>query len=134
MTAIAPSWRYWLRRLLDLGTAGYTASERRRLNILNATAGLIVVATGFAVVAFADVVPLLCLGAAIVARGPLPAKIVDQLEAYCRKHLTPHKVPQHWFVADDLPTTPTGKVRKFALPDLIAQGSVRELSREEPEQ
>jgi fatty-acyl-CoA synthase len=74
------------------------------------------------------------VGAAIVARGPLPAKIVEQLEACCRKRLTPHKVPQLWFVADELPTTPTGKVRKFALPDLIAQGSVRELSREEPEQ
>lgn len=45
MTAIAQRQRYRLRRLLDLGTAGYTASERRRLNILNATAGLIVVAS-----------------------------------------------------------------------------------------
>lgn len=45
MTAIAHSWRYWLRLLLDLGTAGYTAGERRRLNILNATAGLIVVSS-----------------------------------------------------------------------------------------
>ena len=33
------------------------------------TAGLVVVAAGFAVVAFADVIPLLCLGAATVALG-----------------------------------------------------------------
>ena len=45
MSAIAHSWRYWLQLLLDLGTAGYTAGERRRLNILNATAGLIVVSS-----------------------------------------------------------------------------------------
>ena len=32
-------------------------------------AGLVVVAAGFAVVAFADVMPLLCLGAATVALG-----------------------------------------------------------------
>jgi adenylate cyclase len=45
VTAIAHNWRYWLRLLLDLGTVGYTAGERRRLNILNATAGLIVVSS-----------------------------------------------------------------------------------------
>jgi fatty-acyl-CoA synthase len=72
------------------------------------------------------------VGAVIVARGPLPPDVVERLHAHSRKHLTPHKIPQRWFVADDLPRTTTGKVRKFALPDLIAQGSVRELSREEP--
>lgn len=74
------------------------------------------------------------VGAVILARDPLPADVVDQLHAHSRKHLTPHKVPQRWFIADDLPRTPTGKVRKFALPNLIAQGSVREISREEPHQ
>jgi adenylate cyclase len=34
-----------LRRLLDLGTTGYSATQRRRLNILNATAALIVVSS-----------------------------------------------------------------------------------------
>ena len=71
---------------------------------------------------------------AFVACGLLPTDAADQLCAYARIHLTPHKVPQRWFVAEDLPKTPTGKVRKFALPDLIAQGSVRELFREEPDQ
>jgi fatty-acyl-CoA synthase len=70
----------------------------------------------------------------IVVRAELPPDAVDRLCAYTRQHLTPHKVPQRWYVAGDLPKTPTGKVRKFALPDLIAQGSVRELFREEPDQ
>ena len=74
------------------------------------------------------------VAAVVVARGDLPADAIDQLRAHAGKRLTPHKVPQRWFVAGDLPKTPTGKVRKFALPDLIAQGSVRELFREEPEQ
>ena len=70
----------------------------------------------------------------IVARGPLPADAADQFRTHTARHLTPHKVPQRWFVTDDLPRTPTGKVRKFALPDLIAQGKMRELFREEPDQ
>ena len=68
----------------------------------------------------------------IVARGSLPADAADLLCAHARKHLTPHKVPQRWYVADGLPKTPTGKVRKFAIPGLIAQGSVRELFPKEP--
>lgn len=71
---------------------------------------------------------------AIVSGGPLPADVVELLGAHARNRLTPHKVPQRWFVADDLPKTPTGKVRKFALPALIAQGNVRELFWKEPDQ
>ncbi|CDO90369.1 long-chain fatty acid--CoA ligase [Mycobacterium triplex] len=71
---------------------------------------------------------------AIVARGPLPADAGQQLRAYVREHLTPHKIPQRWFVAEDLPKTPTGKVRKFALPDLIAHGRVCEIFPEENDQ
>lgn len=74
------------------------------------------------------------VAAVIVACGPLPANAVDQFHTHTSRHLTPHKVPQRWFIANDLPKTPTGKVRKFALPDLIAQGKVRELFRKEPDQ
>jgi fatty-acyl-CoA synthase/long-chain acyl-CoA synthetase len=68
----------------------------------------------------------------VVGFGSLPTDAVDQLRAHARKHLTPHKVPQRWYVASDLPRTPTGKVRKFAISGLIAHGSVRELFREDP--
>lgn len=74
------------------------------------------------------------VAAVVVARGDLPADAADQFRVHARKRLTPHKIPHRWFVSGELPKTPTGKVRKFALPDLIAQGSVRELSREEPGQ
>lgn len=70
----------------------------------------------------------------VIARSSLPADAIDQFHTHASQHLTPHKIPQRWFVADELPKTPTGKVRKFALPDLIAQGGVRELFRKEPEQ
>ncbi|EFG78555.1 AMP-binding enzyme [Mycobacterium parascrofulaceum ATCC BAA-614] len=74
------------------------------------------------------------VGAVIETQDPSPTDLVDRLHAHARKHLTPHKVPQRWFSTEDLPRTPTGKVRKFALPDLIANGSVREISREEPQE
>ncbi|BBY25752.1 class I adenylate-forming enzyme family protein [Mycobacterium stomatepiae] len=70
----------------------------------------------------------------VIARGSLPADAADQFCTHASQQLTPHKIPQRWFVTEELPKTPTGKVRKFALPDLIAQGAVRELFRKEPEQ
>src|SRR5690625_2445884 len=36
----------------------------------------------------------------------------EQLRAYCRTELGPIKSPKHFFFYDDLPRTPTGKVRK----------------------
>jgi adenylate cyclase len=45
MIGIAWGQRHPFAWLLDLGTAGYGPSERRHLNILNATAGLIVVSS-----------------------------------------------------------------------------------------
>ncbi len=74
------------------------------------------------------------VAAVVIGQGAPPIDAADQLYTHARKYLTPHKVPQRWFVAADLPKTPTGKVRRFALPDLIAQGSLRELYREEPDQ
>lgn len=46
---------------------------------------------------------------------------------YVGARLAPFKVPTRWFVADSLPTTPTGKVRKFAVRDAIASGDLREI-------
>jgi fatty-acyl-CoA synthase len=71
------------------------------------------------------------VGAMLVRPGAVPDDLADQLHSHARRHLTPYKIPQRWFVADDVPRTPTGKVRKFALPEFIAQGHARELSREE---
>jgi len=51
----------------------------------------------------------------------------DDVVDYAAKRLAPFKVPARWFVADSLPTTPTGKVRKFAVRDAIAAGDLREI-------
>src|ERR1700682_2630169 len=39
----------------------------------------------------------------------------DQLYAYCRDRLAPHKTPRHWIVVDDFPLTPSGNVQKYVL-------------------
>ena len=39
----------------------------------------------------------------------------DELFAYCREHLAPHKTPRYWTVLDEFPLTPSGKVQKFVL-------------------
>ena len=47
---MAARWRRVVGRLLDLGTAGYSRNQRRRLNVLNATAAMILVSSaGYAV-------------------------------------------------------------------------------------
>lgn len=51
------------------------------------------------------------------------AQFVD----YVAARLAPFKVPARCFVTDALPTTPTGKVRKFALRDAIVSGHLREI-------
>jgi fatty-acyl-CoA synthase len=51
----------------------------------------------------------------------------DSLVDYLRNRLAPFKIPTRWFVATELPLTPTGKVRKFELRDTIMSGDVREL-------
>lgn len=73
------------------------------------------------------------VGAVLVTDGRPESGLADELRAHARQHLTPYKVPQRWFTVDQLPKTPTGKVRKFALPELISAGSARDLDpREEP--
>jgi fatty-acyl-CoA synthase len=41
----------------------------------------------------------------------------DELFAYCRAHLAPHKTPREWVMVDAFPMTPSGKVQKFVLRD-----------------
>ena len=52
----------------------------------------------------------------------------DSLAEHCRSQLAPFKVPEQWFVTDELPVTPTGKVRKFRVRDAISEGRLTPLS------
>jgi long-chain acyl-CoA synthetase len=65
-------------------------------------------------------------------RGEVPAAFVIlkqgqqatpiELRDYCRHHLPSHKVPRIVQIAADLPRSPTGKILKRLLPELLARG------------
>ena len=61
---------------------------------------------------------------------PAPDAEVDAAEwkAFARERLSSAKVPRRWFVVDAMPVTPSGKIQKFKLPDLIASGAPREVT------
>ncbi len=50
---------------------------------------------------------------------PQEPGFTDELAAHCLERLTPYKVPVRWFLVDDLPMTPSGKVQKFVLRDQL---------------
>ena len=52
--------------------------------------------------------------------GPVEQEV---LEAHAREHLAPAKRPKDYHRLASLPRTPTGKVRRLDLPDLVASGS-----------
>jgi fatty-acyl-CoA synthase len=63
------------------------------------------------------------VAAVIRVRGSGPAPgLREDLVAHCRARLSPFKVPQHWFVTGELPVTPSGKVQKFRLRELVLDG------------
>lgn len=68
----------------------------------------------------------------IVAAVVVPAPQSDQpsadgLHRHCREHLAPHKTPAHWFRADELPLTGSGKIQKFRLREQIDTGALPDL-------
>lgn len=67
------------------------------------------------------------VAAVVRLRGEEPADLREQLLAHAKENLSPYKVPARWFVADELPVTPTGKVQKFAVVDRIGRALFREL-------
>jgi fatty-acyl-CoA synthase len=60
---------------------------------------------------------------------PAPGEHVDRNElfAYVREHLSPHKTPRHWFEVDAFPLTGPGKIQKYKLRDMTTNGQLTEL-------
>lgn len=59
---------------------------------------------------------------------PAPGQRPDRnaLFAYAREHLSPQKTPKHWFLVDAFPLTGSGKIQKFRLRELWADGAYEE--------
>jgi len=60
---------------------------------------------------------------------PAPGAVVDkeELSAYMRAALAPHKTPKHWFLVAAFPLTGSGKIQKFRLREFWANGEVQAL-------
>ena len=60
---------------------------------------------------------------------PAPGATIDKNEmfAYMREHLAPHKTPRHWYAMGAFPLTGSGKIQKYKLRDLAASGELTEL-------
>jgi fatty-acyl-CoA synthase len=60
---------------------------------------------------------------------PAPGQMVskDELFAYMRGHLAPHKTPKHWVCVDAFPVTASGKIQKYKLRDQWVAGEHAEL-------
>jgi fatty-acyl-CoA synthase len=50
-----------------------------------------------------------------------PGRIPDEakLREHCREHLAAYKCPVHWVFVDTLPLTPSGKIQKYKLRDIL---------------
>jgi acyl-CoA synthetase (AMP-forming)/AMP-acid ligase II len=57
--------------------------------------------------------------AAVELRAGATAPSREELIALCRAHLTPYEVPVHVVVLDELPRTPSSKVSRLELLELI---------------
>jgi fatty-acyl-CoA synthase len=60
---------------------------------------------------------------------PAPGAVIDkeELSAYMRASLAPHKTPKHWFTVAAFPLTGSGKIQKFKLREFWAKGEVQAL-------
>jgi len=61
---------------------------------------------------------------------PAPGQAIDRNElfAYLREHLAPHKTPKHWFLVDEWPLTGSGKIQKYVLRDQWVDGLWAEMA------
>jgi fatty-acyl-CoA synthase len=72
------------------------------------------------------------VAAAVILAEPTLQSPWLELHTYCRDRLAAHKTPALWFVVQELPLTPTGKIQKFVLRNRIAQGDLMPVEWERP--
>jgi fatty-acyl-CoA synthase len=65
------------------------------------------------------------VAAVIIPKQPEDPPSPEQLHNFCREHLAAYKTPRIWCFTVVFPTTETGKLQKFRLIELIAQGELR---------
>lgn len=126
----------------DLGTMderGYlTATGRLKELIIRGGENISPVAVETALAAHPEVASAVVVGLPDDRWGEIVAALLQvsgapgpglrgRVEAHAREHLAPHQVPARWYVANDLPVTATGKIRKFQAVEQVLSGTFREL-------
>lgn len=63
-------------------------------------------------------------GCVVIVPAPGAEVTEEELLSYCKKRLARFKVPKRvvFFEQESLPTTPTGKIQKFRLVPMVAEG------------
>jgi fatty-acyl-CoA synthase len=64
------------------------------------------------------------VAAVIIAADPAHPPAPEALNAHCREHLATHKSPRHYYFLDAFPMTPSGKIQKFRLLDMVSDGTL----------
>jgi fatty-acyl-CoA synthase len=67
------------------------------------------------------------IGAVIRPENPAEPPNVAELFSHCRGALASFKTPRLWFLVDEFPLTPSGKIQKFVLREWIADGKLTPL-------
>ncbi|MGJ7511209.1 class I adenylate-forming enzyme family protein [Variovorax sp. GT1P44] len=73
------------------------------------------------------------VAAALRLRTGMRPPTTLELHHHCRSRLAAYKTPAAWFYVDAFPTTPSGKVQKFALKEQIKTGALTPQPFEKPE-
>lgn len=68
---------------------------------------------------------------AVVRPTPGTSPDCSHWAQFARERLAASKIPRRWFVVEQMPANPSGKIQKFRLPDLIAAGQTTELTSRE---
>ena len=64
------------------------------------------------------------IGAVLTLRTGCERPSLEELTAYLRSEIAPHKTPVYWAFVDTMPSTPSGKIQKFLLHQRLAEGSL----------
>jgi fatty-acyl-CoA synthase len=54
--------------------------------------------------------------------------LAEELREMCSRELARPKVPQKWFSSDEMPTTASGKIQKFAVQKSAANAELQSLA------
>jgi fatty-acyl-CoA synthase len=65
------------------------------------------------------------VAAVLLAKNPDSPPAVDELHTYCTARLASQKVPELWFFVREYPLTPSGKIQKPVLRDLILSQAMK---------